>query len=62
MLERMAQYLQLLQQIAADVDFNELSEGLRAAMDDSSVYILGRKGRVLGYALEEGIDSTPFDE
>ena len=61
MLERMAQYLQLLQQITADVDFNELSEGLRAAMDDSSVYILGRKGRVLGYALEEGFDSTPFD-
>lgn len=61
MLERMKQYLQSLQQITTDVDFNELSEGLRAAMEDSSTYILGRRGKVLGYALEEGFDSTPFD-
>lgn len=61
MLERMAQYLQLLQQITSDVDFDELSEALREAMGESSVYIIGRKGRVIGYALEKGFDSTPFD-
>jgi len=61
MLERMSQYLQLLQQITSDVDFNELSEALGAAMKGSSIYILGRKGRVLGYSLEDGADSTPFD-
>lgn len=61
MLERMTQYLQLLQQITSDVDFNELSEALQAALPESSIYIMGRKGRVLGYALEEGFDSTPFD-
>jgi transcriptional pleiotropic repressor len=61
MLERMKHYLQSLQQITNDVDFNELCLALRAGMDESSVYILGRKGNVLGYALEAGFDSTPFD-
>lgn len=61
MLDRMKQYLQSLQQITADVNFSELSESLRTAMGEGSVYILGRKGNVLGYALEEGFDSTPFD-
>jgi len=61
MLERMKQYLQSLQQITTDVDFNELCESLRSGMEDSSVYILGRKGNILGYALEDGFDSTPFD-
>lgn len=62
MLERMRQYLQTLQLIVSDVDFNELSEALRAAMEgSSSVYVLGRRGKILGYALEEGFDSTPFD-
>ena len=61
MLGRMKQYLQSLQQITTDVDFNELCESLRSGMDESSVYILGRKGNVLGYALEDGFDSTPFD-
>ena len=33
MLERMAQYLQSLQQMTSDVDFYELSEALQAAME-----------------------------
>ncbi|HBN96458.1 MAG TPA: GTP-sensing pleiotropic transcriptional regulator CodY [Firmicutes bacterium] len=61
MLGRMKQYLQSLQQTTTDVDFNELGDALRSGMDESSVYILGRKGNVLGYALEDGFDSTPFD-
>ena len=61
MLERMAQYLQSLQQMTSDVDFYELSEALQAAMEESSIYVIGRRGKVLGYALEEGFDSTPFD-
>ncbi|HHT89404.1 MAG: GTP-sensing pleiotropic transcriptional regulator CodY [Bacillota bacterium] len=61
MLDRMKQYLQSLQQITADVDFDELSDALRLSMDDSSVYVLGRKGKLIGYALEDGFDSTPFD-
>ena len=59
MLDRMKQYLQSLQQITADVDFDELSDALRLSMDDSSVYVLGRKGKLIGYALEDGFDSTP---
>ncbi|NMA60430.1 MAG: GTP-sensing pleiotropic transcriptional regulator CodY [Firmicutes bacterium] len=61
MLERMKQYLQSLQQITTDVDFDELCLALRSSMEESSVYVLGRRGKVLGYALEEGFDSTPFD-
>lgn len=61
MLDRMKQYLQTLQQTTTDVDFNELSEALRVAMNDGSVYILGKRGKILGYSLEEGFDSTPFD-
>lgn len=61
MLERMRQYLQSLQQITNDVDFNELSAALRAGMAESSIYILGRRGKILGYSLEDGFDSTPFD-
>lgn len=62
MLNRMKHYLQSLQQTTAEVDFNELAVSLRQAMDDSSVYVLGRRGRVLAYSLEEGFESTPFDE
>lgn len=61
MLERMKQYLQSLQQITNDVDFNELCSGLSFSLGESNVYVLGRKGKILGYALEEGYDSTPFD-
>lgn len=61
MLERMTQYLQSLQQITAEVDFHELAESLRAGMPQSSIYIIGRRGKVLGYALEDGFESTPFD-
>lgn len=61
MLERMKQYLQALQQITNDVDFNDLANALKVAMNDGSIYILGRRGKILGYSLEEGFDSTPFD-
>lgn len=61
MLERMKRYLHTLQRITKDVDFNELGEGLRAALEETSVYILGRRGNILGYALEGGFDTTPFD-
>ena len=61
MLVRMNQFLQLLQQTTTSVDFNELCEGLQEGMEESNIYVLGRRGKVLGYALEEGYDSTPFD-
>lgn len=61
MLERMKQYLQSLQQSTTNVDFNELCKALRVGMEDSSIYVLGRRGKILGYSLEEGFDTTPFD-
>ena len=61
MLNRMKHYLQTLQLLTTEVDYSELAEALRKGMDQSSIYVLGRRGKVLGYALEEGFDSTPFD-
>jgi len=60
-LNRMKHYLQTLQLLTTEVDYSELAEALRKGMDQSSIYVLGRRGKVLGYALEEGFDSTPFD-
>lgn len=61
MLDRMRNYLQSLQQVTQHVDFAELAEALRDSMEDTGIYILGRRGTLLGYALEEGFDRTPFD-
>ena len=61
MLDRMKQYLQSLLQIIADVDFDEFSAALRPGIDDSSVDVLGRKGKLIGYALEDFFDSSLFD-
>ncbi len=61
MLNRMKHYLQSLQQITTDVDFHELAEALQQGMEDSNVYVLGRRGKILGYFLDEGLESTPFD-
>ncbi len=61
MLVRMNQFLQLLQQTTTNADFSELCEALQAGVEKSSIYVLGRRGKLLGYALEEGYDSTPFD-
>ncbi len=61
MLSRMNQFLQSLQRITTSADFNELCEALQEGMENTNIYVLGRRGKLLGYALEEGYDSTPFD-
>lgn len=50
LLNRMKHYLQSLQQITTEVDFHELAESLQQGMEDSNVYVLGRRGgKILGY-------------
>ncbi len=61
MLRRTKKFTSLLQNEGNAVDFNELAEGLRQAFDDASVYIVSRKGKLLGYSLMDGFENTPFD-
>ncbi|HHV94205.1 MAG TPA: GTP-sensing pleiotropic transcriptional regulator CodY [Firmicutes bacterium] len=53
---------QVLQNDGSAVDFNDLAEALRLSYDNTSVYIISKKGKVLGYSLEDGAERTPFDE
>ncbi len=60
--KRMQNVSQVLQNDGNSVDFNDLAEALRDSYDDVSVYIISKKGKILGYSLEDGAESTPFDE
>lgn len=51
MLRRTKKFTGLLQNEGNAVDFAELAEGLRNAFDDANVYIISRKGKILGYSL-----------
>ncbi|HEX6971797.1 MAG TPA: GTP-sensing pleiotropic transcriptional regulator CodY [Limnochordia bacterium] len=51
----------LLQTDGGRVSFSELAAALRDVIDDTSVYVFSRKGKVLGHALVGGFDTTPFD-
>jgi transcriptional pleiotropic repressor len=53
---------QVLQSDGNGVDFNDLAEVLRVSYDDVSVYIISKKGKLLGCSLEDEADKTPFDE
>ena len=62
LLNRMQNVSQVLQNDGSAVDFNDLAEALRLSYDDTSVYIISKKGKVLGHSLEDGAESTSFDE
>ncbi|NLY51829.1 MAG: GTP-sensing pleiotropic transcriptional regulator CodY [Firmicutes bacterium] len=62
LLNRMQNVSQVLQNDGSAVDFNDLAEALRLSYDNTSVYIISKKGKVLGHSLEDGVESTPFDE
>jgi transcriptional pleiotropic repressor len=62
LLKRMQNVSQVLQNDGTSVDFNDLAEALRVSYDDVSAYIISKKGKLLGYSLQDGVDSTPFDE
>lgn len=61
LLKRTRKFTSLLQSQGNSVDFSSLSECLRDAFEDGSIYIVSRKGKILGYSLIEGFDNTPFD-
>ena len=61
LLKRTRKFTNLLQNQGNAVEFSILSEGLRDAFEGASIYIVSRKGKILGYSLIEGFDNTPFD-
>jgi len=52
----------LLQNEGNNVDFKDFCETLSQVYPNTSVYLVSRKGKLLGYALENDVASTPFDE
>lgn len=62
MLKRLRDFIQLLQQEGNAVEFEAVCKALQGAMDDNiSVYLVDKNGELLGYALEEGFETTEFD-
>ncbi|NLV90946.1 MAG: GTP-sensing pleiotropic transcriptional regulator CodY [Firmicutes bacterium] len=61
LLKRMQNVSQVLQNEGNDIDFHDLAEVLRDTYERTSVYLVSRKGKVLGYALEQNQESTDFD-
>ena len=61
LLKRMQPFTRLLQQTGSFDDLQELCAALQETVEDSHVYLISRRGRVLAYALQEGFESTPFD-
>jgi len=61
LIKKMQSLTQLLQREGARVDYNELCQAVRAGVSGANIYLITRKGKLLGYALEEGFENTPFD-
>ncbi|NLY11620.1 MAG: GTP-sensing pleiotropic transcriptional regulator CodY [Firmicutes bacterium] len=62
LIKRMKDLTQLLQQEGNKVEFDDFCAAVRKGMDNSNVYLINRRGKLLGYALEEGYENTPFDQ
>src|SRR5690606_24872838 len=59
--KKVSKVAQLMQREGNNVKFADLAATMRDVLPDTSVYVISRKGKVLGYALAEGFESTPFD-
>lgn len=62
MLKELQKVTQVLQNEGHAVNFSDLAAALRDVVEDSSVYVISRKGKLLGYALVANVESTPFDD
>src|SRR5690606_41261799 len=61
MLAKVSKVARLLQRDGNAVNFTELATALRDSMVDTSVYVISRKGKLLGHSLAKGFESTAFD-
>lgn len=62
LLKKMKDFTHLLQQEGNEVNFAELCGALRNGMEGISVYLINKRGKLLGHALEDGFENTPFDQ
>jgi len=62
LLRKMNKLSQILQNEGGAIDFSDLAGTLRDCIGDCSVYVVSRKGKLLGYALVGDFDRTAFDE
>ncbi len=61
LLKRVRRITQLMQNEGEEVAFADIARVLAAEMQDTSVYVVNRKGKILGYALPIGYETTDFD-
>jgi len=61
LLRKVFRVTELFQREGTDVKFQDVASTLRDVLPDTAVYVVNRKGKLLGYALPEGFETTPFD-
>lgn len=59
---KMQPLTQLLQRDGTSVDFGEFCQAIREGVSGANIYLFSRKGKLLGYALSEGLEYTSFDQ
>src|SRR5690606_23622611 len=52
---------ELMQREGGAVAFSDLSRTLADTLGESEVYVISRKGKLLGHSLEDGFPATSFD-
>ncbi|NLN28918.1 MAG: GTP-sensing pleiotropic transcriptional regulator CodY [Firmicutes bacterium] len=61
LIKKVEKISQLIQTEGSDLNFMDLAATLRDLIPGSSVYLVSRKGKLLGYALVGDFESTAFD-
>lgn len=61
LLRKMSRISQVLQNEGASVEFKNLAKVLRELIDGASIYIISRRGKILGYSLVGDFEATDFD-
>ena len=62
LINKMQSLTHLLQRDGARVNFDDFCQAIRAGVTGANIYLITRKGKLLGYALEAGFENTPFDQ
>ena len=57
---KVSRVTELLQREGNSVQFQDVATTLRDVMEDTSVYIVSRKGKLLGYAWPRGLRARPL--
>lgn len=61
LLKKINKISHIIQNEGSDLDFSDLASVLRDLIEGSSVYLVSRKGKLLGHALVGGFETTVFD-